>query len=176
MNRKMTPKEASNLFKSPQKNQPKSETQSGKVRINNLAELKELIKRIKPQDQTNDVTNIIVKTSDIGMADESYNGSVVIPQSGGQPTVRKTLLEGFEMVKNQIKYYNASLATQNSEDYGEFMPAVVPNPKDHRTWLDTFINNNMGGRRDGLTITWELPEGTYRLDPWSCELERINDS
>lgn len=176
MNKRMTPKETSDLFRSPKKSQSKKNIQPEKVRINNLAELKDLIKRIKPQNQSDSISNIVVKTSEIGMTDESYDGPVIIPQSGGQPTIRKTLLEGFEMVKNQIKYYNASLATQNAEEYGEFSPAIVPNPKDHRTWLDTFINNNMGGERDELSIIWELPEGTYKLDPWSCELKKVDDS
>lgn len=177
MNKKMTSKEVSNLFKSPKKGKTKYNFQKEKVKINNLAELKELIKRIKPQSQTDNPNNIIVNTSDIGMSDDSYAGTVIIPQSGGQSTIRQTLLEGFEMVKNQIKYYKASLATQeNSEDYGEFKPAIVPNPKDHKTWLDSFISNNMGGKRSNLSIIWELPEGTFRLDPWSCELEKVNDS
>lgn len=169
--------EAAKLFgnKSPKNRQSKSAPQIEKIRINNLIELKNLVKRLTPASTDDVAKPIVINTRDVGMADETYDGAVVIPQSGGESTLRQTILDGFEMIKNHQNYHKASLATQSSlEDYGGFPPAVVPDPSKHLTWLDTFIDRNMGGKREGLYIVWSVPEGKFRLDPWTCKLEKIN--
>lgn len=174
----LSPSEAARLF---QKKKNTGRPNNGpptpeKVRIHNLAELKRLVSRLAPE--ANEAPGpIIINTKGTTMEDETYNGPVVIPQSGGQSTLRQTLLDGFEMVKNHTDYYNASLAGQTElEEYGGYPPAVAPNPDEHMTWLDFFIDRQMGGRREGLTIVWELPEGKFRLDPWSCKLEKDDAS
>ena len=146
------------------------------IRVHNLPELKKLVKRLQPGPDDK-ASPIIIDTKKARMADDTYSGMVTIPQSGGQSTVRRTLLDGFEMLKQSQKRYEESLATQNmEEEYGGFLPAVVPNPTEHHTWVDTFIDRNMGGKREGLYIVWNLPEGKFRMDPWTCKLEKVDAS
>jgi hypothetical protein len=171
----LSPSEASRLFNA---NKKSSKTPRGReierVRVHSLPELKKLINRLKPV-AAEEVSPIVIDTKKVGIADESYDGNVVIPQSGGQSTVRQTLIDGFTMVKNHLEYHNASLASQSAvEDFGGFPPAVAPNPSEHMTWLDTFIDRNMGGRREGLHIVWNIPEGKFRYDPWSSKLEKVD--
>lgn len=171
----LSPSEAARLFGARERasSAPKGR-EIEKVRIHSLPELKRLVNRLKPEEREAPGP-IIVDTKKAGIADESYSGPVVIPQSGGPSTVRQTLIEGFEMVKNHMEYYNASLATQSAvDDFGGFPPAVTPNPSAHLTWLDTFIDRNMGGQREGLYIVWDLPEGKFRYDPWSSKLEKVD--
>lgn len=177
----LSPKEAAKLFgRKPQPSPRSDSNESGpifeKTRINNLLELKNLIKRLQPSANTPNAP-IIVDTKKANMADETFSGIVTIPQSGGQSTLRQTILDGFEIIKNHQKFHRASMATRTSlEEYGGYPPAIVPDPSEHIMWIDTFIDRNMGGKREGLYITWELPEGKFRLDPWSCELEKIDGS
>ncbi len=163
--------ETINLFS---KKSPKLPYNTEKTKINNLVELKQLINRLKPgQDEEN--VPIIIDTKNTSMANDTFNGKVTIPQTGGQSTLRKIILEGFEMVKNHQKYHQASLTSQTiQEKYGGYLPAVAPNPEEHAIWIDSFINHNLGGKREGLYITWKLPDGKYKLDPWSCNLEKVN--
>ena len=176
MNDGLTPSESARLFNNKKTSSNKNGRVIEKVRIHTLLELKQLVNRIKP-GKTEAPKPIVLDTKEIGMADETYDGNVIIPQSGGQATIRETLLDGFKMVKNHLEYYNASMASQSAiDEYGGFPPALAPNPDDHRTWLDTFIDRNMGGHREGLFICWDLPEGKFRLDPWSCKLEKVDAS
>lgn len=145
------------------------------VVVNNLLELKEIIKSLQPDNKSNDpdALPIIVKSKGTRFADEKFAGSITIPQSGGHSMARRTLLEGFEMLKRRQETLSS---LQTNEDYYDgFVPAPLADPNEHVTWVDRFIINRLGGRREGLYIVWEIPEGKYRLDPWSCILEKIDD-
>jgi len=174
---KMNQNEASELFR---KTPPKTEIakdDSKKIEIRTLIDLKGLVKRLAPDSSDKSLDSIVIDSKKVGMTDEKFSGLITIPQSGGQSTLRKTILDGFEMIKNHQKYYEASLASKTSPDeYGGFYPAVVPNPQNHTTWIDTFIKNNMDGTREGLYIVWDISTGKYRLDPWTCKLEKIDAS
>lgn len=169
----LSKQEAERLFGKGNRTQKKNVPQTQSVRIHNLSELKKMVNRLKPE--ANEAPGpIIINTKGTNMSDETFSGAVTIPQSGGQSTLRQTILDGFEMVKNHREYYTASLASQSEiEEYGGFPPALAPNPDEHMTWLDYFIDRQMGGRRVGLHIIWEIPEGKFRLDPWSCKLEKL---
>ena len=145
-----------------------------KTKIHNLIELRKLVDRLKPsQNQENEP--IVIDTKNTAMADDTFNGKVTIPQTGGQSTIRKMMLEGFEMVKNHQKYHQASVTSQvTQEEYGGYLPAVAPDPGEHIMWIDSFIDHNLGGKREGLYIAWKLPSGKYKLDPWSCNLEKVD--
>lgn len=142
-------------------------------KINTLLELKEFIKRIKPGDHA-ESSNIIINTKGTSLANDEFSGNVSIPISGGQSTLRKTLIDGFDMIQKHMKYHQESINSQKPlDEYGGFVPAVAPDPNEYSTWVDRFIHN-IGGRRDHLTIIWDLPEGSYRLDPYSCKLDKIS--
>lgn len=166
---KMKKEELQKLFKPASK----SKNQIGPITISNLQELKNLVERLKPGISEGNAP-IVIDTVGTTLADDNFKGKVTIPQAGGQATLRKTMLDGFEMVKNHQSHYRASIASQNMYDeYGGYLPAPVPDPNEHLMWIDRFIKNNLGGKREGLTIIWELPEGKFQLDPWTCQLEKI---
>jgi len=149
----------------------KKPKQFEKVKINNLFELKKLVQRLQPTTIEH-TSPIIVDTKQAKMSDDSFSGKVTIPQSSGD-TLYKTLLDGFSMIKNHREYYSASISAElNPDDYGGYLPAKPSNPEDHVTWLDIFIEQRLGGKRDGLSIVWDLPEGQFKLDPWSGKLEK----
>ena len=178
MKDKLSQQDLNKLFGAKPKSRPDApEPEFKPIRVHNLVELKRLVKRLEPSTDDNTARPIIIDTVKEGMADDTYSGMVTIPQTGGQSTVRRTLLDGFEMLKSAQELYEESLATQTmEEEYGGFLPPVAPNPADHHTWVDTFIDRNMGGRREGLSIVWELPEGKFKLDPWTCKLEKVDAS
>lgn len=185
----VSPEEATRLFQTPHNqdngqnsNQsPSMQRPTGieppeQIHINNLADLYELIKNLKPsKDSTNDAKPIVYHTKGTSLADEKFNGYVTIPQSGGDSTVRQALIEGFEMIRNHQICHEAQLTAHESpEDFGGYLPARVPDPEDQITWLDSFVNRRLGGRREGLFVVWELAEGKYQMDPWTCEIKQID--
>ena len=185
---KFNSKETLNLFRGsngPQARQPQIQRKKQnqrrmpelpeKVRIHSLAELHELAVRLKPGSDE-EIDPIIIDTKGTPFADDLFNGYVTIPQEGGQSVVRKMLLEGFEMVKNHHQFQKISQEDlEITEDFGGHIPATPPNTEGHIMWIDLFIDRNLGGKREGLYVTWELDEGKYRMDPWTCELEKVDD-
>lgn len=180
----MNPQEAASLFSGPRKavnppsnansKRPTNSTAPEKISINNLIELKQLVERLKPGAEE-EATPIVFKTRGTAVEDETFSGQVTIPQSGGQSILRKTLLEGFEMVKSHHEFHKASLEAHSmEEEYGGYLPALAPSPDDHKMWIDKFVNDRLGAKREGLYIIWEIPEGKYKFDPWSCSLEKVN--
>jgi hypothetical protein len=146
------------------------------VQINNLADLYELVKKLKPDESTNDAKPIYYNSKGTQLADAKFNGYIKIPQTGGDSTVRQAVLEGFEMIKNHRAAREAQLVAYDyPEDFGGFMPARVPDPEDQITWLDGFIARRLGGKREGLAVVWDLVEGKYQMDPWTCEISQVSD-
>jgi len=145
------------------------------VHINNLADLYELVKKLKPsENSSNDAKPIIYNTKGTNFASEKFAGHVTIPQSGGDSTVRQSMIEGFEMIQNHHRCYEAqNMAHDRPDDFGGFLPAKVPNPDEQITWLDGFINRRLGGSRNGLFVVWDLVEGQYQMNPWTCEISPV---
>lgn len=145
------------------------------VTVSNLLELQEVISHIKPDTgQDPDAKPITVQSTGTRFADENFNGNITIPQSGGQSMTRKTLLEGFDMLKKRQETLQA-MGKVDLDDFGGFYPATLRDITDQITWVDRFVTNRLGGKREGLYVVWELPEGKYQMDPWTCKLEKIDD-
>ena len=141
--------------------------------INNLMDLKEIVEHLKPDNQSPDALPITVKSRGTLFADDNFAGNITIPQTSGQSMTRRTLLEGFEMLKRRQQTLDSLEVDEDA--YGGFPPAPLSDPNEQVTWVDRFIMNRLGGVREGLFIVWEISEGKYRLDPWSCVLEKIDD-
>jgi hypothetical protein len=56
--------------------------------------------------------------------------------------------------------------------------ARAANPRlvmvDGHMWLDDLIQRRLGGKRDGLRIRWDVPEGTFYFDPFSQKLTKAS--
>jgi hypothetical protein len=146
------------------------------VVIKTLFELRELVEHLAPDNKTVDpnALPITVQSKGTKFADENFVGNIIIPQSGGQSMTRRTLLEGFNMVKRR-KETLREISNDEETEYGGWFPAPLLDPDEQVTWLDRFIENRLGGKREDLFITWEVSEGKYRLDPWTGILEKVND-
>lgn len=160
---------------------PKKEVRIPDIIIDSLSELFQLIEHLKPDNKSPDAKSIIIDSAGTDLADQGpepsfiFEGKIQINQESSQPTVRRTLLDGFEMVKRRLQLDIELKARRVDEElYGGFLPPKAPSAAGNITWLDSFIERRLGGKRDGLTIIWELSEGKYRMDPWSCKLEKID--
>ena len=87
-------------------------------------------------------------------------------------TIRNLLIEGMDLVKRQGKFAEAGEAVSDI-DFGGFLPAK-PIGGHKYTWVDTLIERRLDGKRDGLKIVWNLPEGQFEFDPWSKKLDKVN--
>lgn len=84
--------------------------------------------------------------------------------------VRKTLIEGFEKVRNRIEA-NDKIKSMPTEYFGRFKPAKLQINNELYS-LDNFIRKRMGGERDGLVIKWHLQGQVYTYYPWTGELTK----
>jgi hypothetical protein len=89
-----------------------------------------------------------------------------------ESAIYKLLIEGMEIVKRQSIFSDRAAET-NPDDFGGFLPAM-PAPGGHYSWVDTLIERRLNGKRDGLTVTWTLPEGKFTFDPWTQKLEKVS--
>lgn len=145
-----------------------------KIKINNLFELKKLVERLKPTNsQSSSLTVDFEKV-------EMPNGQIVskLPvsmKSDGESMERRILIDGFELVKRQQEYKRAAkIYEEDVDSFGGYFPAMPSEEESSVTWIDRFVEDHLDGRRDGLFVMWDIAEGTYRLDPWSCQLERVS--
>ena len=86
--------------------------------------------------------------------------------------IYKLLVEGLDIVKRQSVFADRAAET-TAEDFGGFMPAM-PAKGGHYSWVDTLIDRRLNGKRDGLTVTWDLPEGKFTFDAWTRKLEKVS--
>jgi hypothetical protein len=93
---------------------------------------------------------------------------MVKPFKPGSGTLhRKAIEEGFEEIKKQLCIQNI--------DYGgdeNYKPAKV-NLEPQKHWLDKFVEESLGGYRDGLKIKWVLADGSIcTWDPFENKVTK----
>lgn len=93
--------------------------------------------------------------------------AALAPFIEGKAQISKLLIEGMDMVKRQAKF--AEAPDGDIDEYGGFFPAAPPDGQ-HYMWVDTLIMRRLDGKRNGLTIEWELPEGKFQYNPWTKAL------
>lgn len=96
--------------------------------------------------------------------------AALAPFIEGKAQISKLLVEGMDMAKRQAKFADAP--TGDVEDYGGFFPAAPPDNQ-HWMWVDALISRRLDGKRNGLVIEWELPEGKFQYDPWTKALTNV---
>lgn len=90
-----------------------------------------------------------------------------------QPSaIYKLLVEGMDLVKRQAEFANRAADTDMA-DFGGYEPAM-PAKGGHYSWVDTLIDRRLNGKREGLLVTWTLPEGKFTFDAWTQKLEKIS--
>lgn len=92
-------------------------------------------------------------------------------------TIRKTLIDGFDVIKKHITFeqqqanhINQALATSPDKfiRQSHIRPSNSPGYN-----VDLLIRDRLNGKREGLKITWKLPEGTYEYDPYNGKLNKL---
>lgn len=96
--------------------------------------------------------------------------TALAPFIKGDASIAKLLVEGMDMVKRQSKF--AEAPTGDIDEYGGFFPAAPPDEQ-HYMWVDTLITRRLDGKRNGMVIEWDLPDGKFRYDPWTKKLEQL---
>ena len=89
----------------------------------------------------------------------------------GDTAISKMLIEGLEMVKRQSEYADRA-AQMSLDDFGGYPPALPV--KGSYSWVDTLIERRLNGKREGLLITWDIPDGKFTFDPFTKKLEKVN--
>lgn len=90
------------------------------------------------------------------------------------------LIEGFDLIKTRMEMMHKAtqLADATDED-DELLPerikwSLLDIDKQYFS-IDTFIKNSLGGKRKGLRIRWEVPEGAYEFDPYTKKLFEVTE-
>jgi hypothetical protein len=145
------------------------------VTISNYKELVTLVAGIKPKTEDKD-PNLQATFKDVSTPSDQIIPELTVSAKLGSGTMaHKLLSDGFKMVKRQLEFGQAAQVFNDDVDsFGGFLPTPAPSNDKHVTWLDNFIRTSLGGRREGMHVVWDLPEGRYRMDPATYQLEKVN--
>lgn len=87
----------------------------------------------------------------------------------------KLLIKGFKMISQRAEYKAKAEALSEGEvDFGGFQPAKLPDAVEQATWVDNLVRSQMGGKREGTRIVWDLPEGRFYYDPLTRQLTQAD--
>jgi len=86
-------------------------------------------------------------------------------------SMRKGLIDGFEHVKEQEEMWNRLYNVLDDDEYSATLPKV--NVDSMSLPVDRIIKQRLGGRREGMTVVWNLSTRKVVFDPYSKKLEEI---
>ncbi len=130
----------------------------GIEQVNCLGDIKRVIREFLPGVKH---TPLTVKT------EMKVDGEIFAVEAESSIDYKKLLLEGFGIVKARLD------ATQKATESGAKLRIKPFNIEGHM-WLDDLIVRRFGGKRDGLRIRWDLEDGTYFFDPYSCKVTKAS--
>lgn len=95
-------------------------------------------------------------------------------------SLRRMLLEGFDLVKKRVELAKKAKAQSELEDDDDdLLPEKIRwglfNIDDQYLHVDSLIRKELGGKRKGLRVRWEVVEGKFEFDPYSNDLYRVTD-
>lgn len=139
------------------------------VVINNINDIRMAIVPFIKEVRDNKV-NI---QSDVVWTDEDDKKHTTNVESySSDPSMRRGLLEAFEHVKEQRKLWSRIHGALEDDEYGSNFSEVnidnVPLP------VDKIIEKRLGGKREGLTIVWDLSDRRVVFDPYTKELKEYS--
>lgn len=92
-------------------------------------------------------------------------------------TIRKTLIDGFNIVKKHIEFNKVQqtlIKKAQSETPDKFLKQSVSDPTDSTGYnVDLLIRDRLNGKRNGLKIVWALSEGVFEYEPYSGQLKKL---
>lgn len=87
--------------------------------------------------------------------------------------LRKLIIDGFDIVKKRIEYYNKAMELDKNGSYGGIKPLIIDVDKAF-CWVDKLIEERLDGKREGLTVIWNLNDGKYVFDPYTGTIKEPN--
>lgn len=136
------------------------------TKVQSFHDLQKVVDSLAAKDVTNPFS---VTTVDV----EGVKNTVSVAGNSGDNIKYKILLEGFNALKSQETFGTGVMAENENDavEFGGFVPAQTA-VKLGMDWIDKFVTQNLGGKREGLKVIWTLPEGRFELDPWTLQLAK----
>lgn len=138
-------------MKSPTKEQLKN---AEPLKITTQYDIRKVITDFMPRK----LDDVPVK-SQIRSLDQSGKPVIYAVSAPASCDYHSQLLEGLQILKTRLE------ASQRVGNSNLFMINA-------HNWVDTIIERRLGGKRDGLRIRWDLPDGIYFFDPFTGKLTR----
>lgn len=105
--------------------------------------------------------------------DEGKKSSAQVSAYSSDVSMRKMLLDGFEQVKQQEQMLSNLHDVLDDDEYAPTLPKA--NINDVPMKVDQIIKHRLGGKRDGLTVIWEVNNKKVVFDPYTKELHEYDD-
>lgn len=105
--------------------------------------------------------------------DDGKKNTAEVSACSNDVSMRKMLIDGFEQVKQQEQMLSN---LRDVLDDDEYAPAI---PKAHvdevPMKVDKIIKHRLGGKREGLTVIWEINNKKIVFDPYTKELHEYSN-
>lgn len=140
--------------------------------VTSINDIKRLIAELNPNKT---ITNPNVSVhADIDVKVDNKTERYSVSSMTRSISKRDQLIAGLDIIKSRIEA-EKTINTEPIEINGVFKspPKITGGVLAH-SWVDPLITQWLGGKRDGLLITWELSDGyVYKYDIYSHKLTRI---
>lgn len=138
------------------------------VEVRNINDIKKAIKPFLKEvsDKKIDIS------ADVSWIDDGGKKQVTkVDAYSSDPSMRRGLIDGFNQVKEHEKMWDNLHDALEEDEYGAILPTVDID-KMHLP-IDRLIQKRLGGRREGMTIVWDMPDSKVVFDPFEKTLEEI---
>lgn len=136
------------------------------VKIHSINDIR---KAIKPFVLEIDEKKVPLNSQITWQSEDGINTTSKISSYSSDISMRSKLLEGFEQVKSQKKVWDNLKNALDADEYGSNLPSV--NIDDFTMPVDRIIKHRLGGKREGMTVTWILGDKKIVFDPFTKELK-----
>lgn len=104
--------------------------------------------------------------------DDGKKNSAEVTAISSDVSMRQALLDGFEQVKQQEKMLDDLHEALDDDEYAPALPRVDVDEVPMR--VDKIIKYRLGGKREGLTVVWEIGGQKVVFDPYTKELHEFS--
>lgn len=140
------------------------------IEIRNISDIRKaispFIKEVNPGKV--DIASDVTWTNEEGKKQTS-----TVKAHSSDVNMRQSLIDGFEQVKEHSRMWNDMHNILEEDEYGASLPK--PNIDDMLMPVDKIIKYRLGGKREGMTIVWELNGRKIVFDPYSKKLEELGN-
>jgi hypothetical protein len=135
------------------------------VEIRSVNDIKKILLEFDPSK--NSTHKSIPIKADL-TADQKY----AVTASTTSRSKRDMLLEGFSIIKRQLKAQNEEVVPVNVDGI-DMLPAATGDAAHTFSWIDPLVKQWMGGERKGLFIYWGIDDEQYKYDIYVHKLTKV---